>query len=118
MYYATRLLEWEAGNGGIAQYFYNGEDTTIDDAIEGYDLLGHPEWAQTLRDAKTIATHEAASRQAHQSRDPAVVNQYLENSKLNDIDTRFTAEPWADDLRISYIRAHPDEFTFTRADLS
>jgi len=117
MYYATRLLEWEAGNGGMAQYFFNGEDATIDDAIGGYELLGHPEWAQIVRDAKSIAAQELATMPASRGRDPEAINDYLEHSRLNDIDGRFASVPWADDLRIAYVRAHPDEFTFTSDDL-
>src|ERR1700738_3271891 len=41
-YYATRVFEWEVGNGGLYQYFLNweGQPWLLALVLEGYDTLG------------------------------------------------------------------------------
>lgn len=50
-YVASRLLEWEVGNGGFAQAAYNCPEW-FEAAAEGYDQLGLPAAAERIREAR------------------------------------------------------------------
>ena len=56
--YATRVLEGELNNGGWYQAFGNGVDHLIEPAIEGYELLGLPEYAAHLRAVRAAGFDE------------------------------------------------------------
>jgi len=53
-YYASRLMEWEVGNGGFAQAAYNISDW-FERAAQGYDAIGHSSAALRIREAGVMA---------------------------------------------------------------
>jgi hypothetical protein len=50
--YATWVLEGDVDNGGWYQAFGNGTDSLIEPAIDGYELMGLPEYASVLREVR------------------------------------------------------------------
>jgi len=50
--YATRVIEGQLDNGGWYQVFGNGVDHLIGPAIDGYLLLGLPEYAAVLTEVR------------------------------------------------------------------
>jgi hypothetical protein len=50
--YATRVLEGDVDNGGWYQAFGNGTDALIEPAIDGYELMGLPEYVAVLREVR------------------------------------------------------------------
>jgi hypothetical protein len=50
--YATWVLEGDVDNGGWYQAFGNGTDALIEPAIDGYELMGLPEYAAVLREVR------------------------------------------------------------------
>jgi hypothetical protein len=58
--YATHILEGELDNGGWYQAFFNGTDRLIEPAIEGYELLGLPDYAAHLRTVRALGFHAGA----------------------------------------------------------
>jgi hypothetical protein len=94
MYFATRMVEWEIGNGGFSQVFENGVDEFFPDAKAGYLLLGDVASAQLLDRAAAAAGDEAALDALDAS---------LDGPPWNGL-------PWSDGKRISYARTHRDEF--------
>jgi hypothetical protein len=94
-YFATRLVEWEVGNGGFRQAAHNAGDF-FDEAIAGYELMGLNESAALIREAKAQRNDDAA---------------------LDALDERVTTAPWpgvpwADEARLAYVRTHREAFRF------
>ena len=56
--YATRVIEGQIDNGGWYAVFYNNTDHWVDPAIQGYELLGLPEYAEHLRRVRAIGFGE------------------------------------------------------------
>ncbi len=95
MYFATRMIECEIGNGGMGQVFDNEYDEFLDEAMAGYRLLGDEASAQLLGRAE-------ASSNDYEALD--ALDQELGGPPWNGV-------PWSDKSRIAYVRAHRDEFT-------
>jgi hypothetical protein len=53
-YYASRLVQWEVGNGGFPQAIDNGLQEWFLSAAAAYDLFGKPEFANLIRKANAI----------------------------------------------------------------
>lgn len=92
-YYATRLIEWEAGNGGFFGAVANCEEY-LDAAEEGYVYFGDERSADLMRRVK-----------AQQDDDDALeaFDAEVEGPPWNGV-------PWGDEARVSYVRSHRDEF--------
>jgi hypothetical protein len=56
-YYASRLMEWEVANGGFPQAAYNIPELFAA-AADGYDAIGHPAAAATIRRALVMSKEE------------------------------------------------------------
>jgi Domain of unknown function (DUF4375) len=94
MYFATRMVEWEIGNGGFEQVFENGVDEYFPAAKAGYSLLGD-EASALLLDQATAARDDDAALSA--------LDDSLDGPPWNGV-------PWSDAKRIAYVRAHRGEF--------
>jgi hypothetical protein len=89
-YLATRLFEWEVGNGGLHQYFFNyPSPELLDLVLDGYSFLGlddaravvatvvepvaarEQEWRESLRDGSIetfFASYPASNLPEHDDR--------------------------------------------------
>jgi hypothetical protein len=93
MYYATRMVESEVGNGGFGQAIENVADY-FDEAIVGYRLLGDEPSASLLVDARAAADDDRT----------------LERLDMMVSGPPWSGVPWADAARLAYVRQHRDEF--------
>ena len=85
-YYATRLIDWEVGNGGFRQARANAGEL-FPEAIGGYELIGRPDLADIVRRALTAS----------------------DNGSLEALDTELGEN---DAERVTYVRAHAHRFRF------
>jgi hypothetical protein len=69
--YATHLLEGELDNGGWYQAFGNRNAHLIEPAIEGYELLGLPDYAAHLRDVRAMGFDEQSEDAVGEALDTA-----------------------------------------------
>ena len=101
LYYASRFLQWEVGNGGFAQAAYNIPEW-FDLAAAGYDELGLGSFAALIREATSLVPTEVASFDATQIGE--LFAQFAE-SGLASLDRRLGEIVWeADVRRIQYVR--------------
>jgi hypothetical protein len=96
-YYASRLLQWEVGNGGFAQAAYNVPEW-FSHAARGYDELGHPEFAKLIRQAQSLIPA-----------DPNILESV--ESQLEEVDESLSSVEWEiDDARIAFVKQHRESF--------
>ena len=108
-YLATRVFEWEVGNGGLHQYFFNFPDPDhVGVVLDGYSRLGLDEARRTVEEViAPIASEEARWREA--LRDGSIetfFESYVE-SRLPEYDDRIG---FHDTERLSLVRAKPSTF--------
>jgi Domain of unknown function (DUF4375) len=108
-YFATRLFEWEVGNGGLHQYFFNNpEPELLDLVLDGYRLLGLDDQATVVREViAPLADREGGWRDS--LRDGTIetfMASYVE-SALPEFDDRIEEH---DAERIRFVRSQPDAF--------
>jgi len=109
-YICTRLFEWEVGNGGLHQYFFNQPDPRLLKLIlDGYSFLGLDDARRIVEEVVApVAAEEAAWRES--LRDGTIETffaSYVE-SKLPEYDVRIVEH---DEDRIRYVRANPELFS-------
>jgi hypothetical protein len=110
VYYATRLVEWEVGNGGFAQAAFNIPHW-IDAAITGFEELAKPAVAALIREAKNLVQQEAQRLGA--AREGGIENAfaYFSDSPFGALDSRIEEVGfWSDSERLAYVRANRDAF--------
>lgn len=108
-YLSTRVFEWEVGNGGLHQYFFNFRDPDhLAAVLQGYSRLHLEEARRVVEEVVApIASEEAAWREA--LRDGSIetfFGSYVE-SRLPEYDDRIE---FHDNERIELVRAHPAKF--------
>ena len=112
---ATLRVENEVRNGGFNQFFHNGGTSCINDAIEGFRLIGAPKTAVLTENALSVYKEEIPFHNAVKNDGSLeAFSESYEHTRLNDLDSQFyglyeAVEPLAA-LRIQYIRTHPNEF--------
>jgi hypothetical protein len=93
MYYATRMVEYDVGNGGF-EHSVDCAAEYYEEAIAGYRLLGDHASAELLQRA-----------QAHAD-DPAALDALADEVAGPPWD----GVPWGDAARLAYVREHRNEF--------
>jgi hypothetical protein len=113
--YATWITEAEVYNGGFNQYFFNSSGRLAPEAAEGYVTIGSPERALIVRTAmERVLGHSETLASAWSER---TLEAFSESYKLEifaDLDEAFFAMDDvenASELRVAFIRAHPEAFT-------
>ena len=97
-YYASRLVQWEVGNGGFPQAIDNGLQVWFSSAAAAYDIFGKPEFANLIRKANAITL------ECGDDMDSACEQSEVLDEELSDIDWEI------DELRIAYVRDHYEAF--------
>jgi hypothetical protein len=109
-YVTTRLFEWEVGNGGLHQYFFNHPDPDLLALVlDGYTHLGLPNARRIVEElVAPVAEAEHAWRES--LRDGTIETFFgsYPESRLPGYDDRIVMH---DDVRVRYVRAHPELFT-------
>lgn len=111
-FYASRLMEWEVGNGGFAQAAYNIPDW-FGIAALGYEALELPAAAERIRVAEELALGER-EKFSFLKRRRAKINKIFsafEESRLNELNTGLDELGWwATSARLAYVRRHRQIF--------
>ena len=108
-YLSTRIFEWEVGNGGLHQYFFNFSDPDhLGLVLDGYSRLGLEDVRRVVEEVVApVASAEAQWRQS--LRDGTIdtfFGSYVE-SRLPEYDDRIDCH---DVERLRLVRARPDKF--------
>lgn len=92
VYYATRYLEWEVGNGGFAQAAMNIPQL-FEVAARGHEILGKPELAAFIREAAILAKSESQRiAEARGTLEDAFA--YFREGVFDDFDNRLDQIGW------------------------
>ena len=110
VFYASRYMEWEVGNGGFAQAAYNIPDWFAS-AAWAYRQLGLEQAASLINRAEALLNEGEARGQKFDAVDIGELFQQFAESelaKLNDL--LDSAGWWANDRRLAYVRANRGAF--------
>jgi hypothetical protein len=111
MLWATQLVDNEVNNGGFNQFFFNASGNFVDEAIEGFRLIGAHERAEIVADAARRLLQDApALRPFYEQRTMDAFMQSYAHTDLGRLDQAWYEAPEFFTQRTSYIRAHPNEF--------
>jgi len=112
MLWSTDVVDGEIRNGGFNQLFWNRYDLYAADAIEGFRLIGAEEHARLVEDALKLFEAERPRLEPFYAEGTLeAFSQSCEQTGLDRLDDQWLFQ--ALDFRpkrLSYIRAHPDEF--------
>jgi hypothetical protein len=114
-YYATRLLEWDVGNGGFAQAAMNYPEF-FELAARGYEALGKGYLASFVREASILAERERTNIDG--AREGGLENafEYFREGVFDKFDERLEEVGWFtnDEDRLNYVRANREVFATLR----
>lgn len=111
-YYASRLLEWEVGNGGFAQAAYN-IPAWFPRAEAGYRALGKEASARLIQKAIQLLPSErqVVERKGLLRAKIGDVFAHFRESRMAALDVQIPdAEWWIDDERVAFVRSHRETF--------
>jgi hypothetical protein len=108
-YLATRVFEWEVGNGGLHQYFFNFPDPDhLAVVLEGYAHLGLDETRCIVEDVVApLAEAEAGWRESLRDGSIATFFESYPASSLPEYEDRIGEH---DSERVGLIRSMPEKF--------
>ena len=107
-------VEAEVNNGGFNQFYFNSSGQYAQMAVEGFVLFGATKFADLMRRANQIYNE---TKERLEEFDDGTMESFSESYKdnpLNALDEEFYElynSESLNQLRISYIRKHPTEFT-------
>ena len=115
MVYSTVRLEREVRNGGFNQFFYNSSGQFTEMALKSFRLLGAAEYLKILEKAIAIYVQETASNPRLQELyAKGTIESFFATYELSSLekcdDEFFALDKQLSELRIKYIRSHPQEF--------
>lgn len=114
--YSTWIVQCEVENGGFAQYFWNIEEEGFyDEAIKGFEIIGATTHLDLFTEALSLIRPFLPRMHAMQGpKDrfdvykPMLMKEGL-TPKIMALDSRFyQAKPSLSEVRIKYIRQHPE----------
>ncbi|HKQ48418.1 MAG TPA: DUF4375 domain-containing protein [Phycisphaerae bacterium] len=112
MIYSTFTVEGEVNNGGYDQFFSNNNGWLVRDAVRGFTLIKAKKHATLTK--RAIAAFVRAEPGQKQFKADKSVKKYMETYPDVDLgkidDEFFKLKENVSELRIKYIRAHPEEF--------
>ena len=115
VYFPTRLLQWEVGNGSFAQAAMNIPDW-FELAAKGNEILGKPHLAVFIR---SIAQFSRGERnQIDNARGGGLESafEYFRKGIFSQFDEQLDRIGWwCDEERVAYVRAHQEQFAHLRA---
>lgn len=113
LYYASRHVQWDVGNGGFAQAAYNAP-SLLPLAAEGYEALGNKSAAKLIRQAIKLLPAERADLARKGLLSSPTIAQLFDHfteSRLDALNARLEDVKWeADEERVAYVRANRDAF--------
>lgn len=110
VYYATRFMQWEVGNGGFAQAAMNIPQW-FELAARGNEILGKPHLAALIREAQRRARRESERLARARAGGVESAFAYFREGTFRALDRQLDAVGWwCDAARIAYVRAHRATF--------
>ena len=108
-YITTRMFEWEIGNGGLHQWFFNHqrpEELAL--VLEGYDTLGRTEVRVLLEElVAPIAADEDEWRESLRN---GRLETFFDSYPETDLAQLDEQVGWHDEERFAILRANPELF--------
>jgi hypothetical protein len=111
--YATWIAEGEVNNGGFDQFYTNTSSQFAEMAAEGFRLIGAEKFAALVDKANRFYEENKEKIDAYWDEIEENDAGFYEENPLNKYDERFYAlyqEENLNQLKIQYIRKHPEEF--------
>jgi hypothetical protein len=112
LYFASRYVQWDVGNGGFAQAAFNVPEW-FELAREWYRLMGKASSASLLEEAVRLLPKEKAEQDGKGLRDGTIaeVFDHFDGSPMATLDERIVSEDWeVDEERVEYVRQNRDAF--------
>jgi hypothetical protein len=112
LYFASRYVQWDVGNGGFAQAAFNVPEW-FELALEWYRLMGKASSASLLEEAIRLLPEEKAELDGKGLRDGTIaeVFEHFDQSRMSALDKRIVSEDWeVDEERVEYVRKNRDAF--------
>jgi len=114
IYLATRLLEWQVGNGGFAQAAYNSPDW-FQPAMEGYRYFEKENAALLIGEAISILESEQSEIESKGLREGVPIGEvcnHFKESEMSKLDEKIPQDEWwSDEYRITFVRSHRELFS-------
>jgi hypothetical protein len=112
LYFASRYVQWDVGNGGFAQAAFNVPEW-FKLAHEWYRLMGKTSSASLLKEAIRLLPEEKAEHGKKGLRDGAIAEVFghFDESRMAALDERIVSDDWEiDGERVEYVRKNRDAF--------
>ncbi|MBI3854462.1 MAG: DUF4375 domain-containing protein [Planctomycetes bacterium] len=112
LYFASRYVQWDVGNGGFAQAAYNIPEW-FGLAREWYRVMGKTSSESLLEEALRLIPDEAAEHGKKGLRHGTIaeVFAHFDESRMSALDERIISRDWEiDDERVEYVRRNRDSF--------
>jgi hypothetical protein len=112
IYYASRYLQWEVGNGGFAQAAYNIPEWFAS-AADGYEALGKAKSAALIRKAMKLLPAERLDLEDKGLFRATIgrVFEHFSKSRMVRLDELIDSEDWyVDSDRVEYVRSNRNSF--------
>jgi len=108
-YLATRMFDWEVGNGGLRQYFLNfeGRPWFLPLVLDGYTALGLNDQRRIIEERIIPVASSAKERRGRRRDRKDFGERTLKRSQLDDLNDLIGEH---DDVRVALIRANPELF--------
>jgi Domain of unknown function (DUF4375) len=111
MIWGVFVVDMEVNNGGFNQFFWNSSHEYVQEASEGFRVIGAHEQAQLLDEAVArFREHADALKEFYERGTIEAFSGSYEPDVFGDLDRRY-CELDSAPLQVAYIRAHPEEFT-------
>ena len=110
MVWGVFLVDGEVSNGGFNQFFWNGSGEYVQEAREGFRLIGaHPQVALLDEAVARFERHVGVLKPFYERGSMEAFSESYEHDVFGDLDERYW-DTDAAELQAEYIRAHPEEF--------
>lgn len=107
-------VEAEVNNGGFNQFYFNSSGQYAKMAVDGFQLFGASKFADLMKRANDVYEENRERLEEFDDGSIESFSESYEDNPLNALDQEFydlyKSEP-LNELRIAYIRKHPNEFT-------
>jgi Domain of unknown function (DUF4375) len=111
MVWGVFMVDFEVGNGGFNQFFWNSSREYVEEARQGLRLIGAYEQAQLLDEAVArFEEHAAVLASFYERGTIEAFSESYDDDVFGDLDRRYS-ELDSQPLQVAYIRAHPEQFT-------